>query len=256
MTYSGKKRRRNFRYRSTKRRRTKNRRVRFRRKVKSKPVSKLGRTKRVSAIVKEQAISASNSATVTYGIELFNQAAAYSANEANKRFTSKVWAKGFHIRGAFVNSASQEMFVRIAVVSAKAGIAASVFTTNNPELMGVHSATATEAKEDYPLSEQNTQNLHSLLLRFDFESISKIHWQRTFKLGPAGGSGARSAIAQFQKYVPINRWQKHEKMDGTAITNGRIFLIAYAVDPTNDTASTLSVEMTYVADAVWQDCVN
>jgi len=232
------------------------RKVRFRTRARSKPVSKLGRTKRVTQQVKEQTISASNSATITYGVELFNQAQAYSGNEVNHRTTSKVWAKGFHIRGAFVNTASQEMMVRIAVVSAKAGIAASTFTANNPAILGVNESTATDEKEDTVMSAQNAQNLHSLLLKFDNEFISKVHWQRQFLLGPAGGNGALTAVRQFQKYVPINRWQRHEVADGSGVRNGRIFLLAYAVDPTNDTASTLSVEMTYVADSIWQDSVN
>lgn len=220
------------------------------------PISKLGTTKRETLVVKESVITASNTASVTYGTQLFILEQLTSINAANTRFTQNIWARGFMFKCGLVNTSSSELYVRLAVVSGKARTAATVFTANNPLLIGQRDPTGTEMMAEEKVSAQSAQNFHSILLDWDMEDISKIHWQKTILLGPTGGLGSKPGVHHFRKYVPINRWQKYEQLDALNIKNGGIFLIAYVVDPSNDTATEYNVEMTYVGEMIWQDTVN
>lgn len=206
--------------------------------------------------MKESVVTASNTATVTYSNELgvVPQQTA-GANEANCRNTSRIFISGIKFKIGIFNNANQEVYVRIALVQLRDGLAASV-ASSNASLLGQYEPTATEKMEDYPYSAQNAQNFHSIMLPWDSESVKKVYYNKIIKLGPTGGTGAKSAVTLLSPFVKIGKYFKHELADGTGVINGRLVFVVCAVDPTNDTAAAQSVELTYHSIVTFQDSVN
>lgn len=222
------------------------------------PLSKLLRSKQYDSILKESTITASNTATVTYAQQFSSIAltALAGARDDQLRTSSKIYMDRVKFKLLLQNNASQEVYVRLAIVRAKAGIASSVFTGNNPSVLGVREPTATEYMEDNALSAQNAQNAHSMLLDFDKESIGKVYYSKIFKLGPTGGAGSISSSRICRWTSKVKRVLKYESADADSCSNGKIWFLASVYDPSNDTAAAQSVELTAKFSARWYDSIN
>lgn len=221
------------------------------------PVSKLAEVQHHTHAVQETVVSASNTAAVTYGVELgvIPAVTTGGSTAGPKRTSNRVYIPHLNLKVAFFNNAAQEMYIRIAILQLRDGLAASA-AQNNPSIVGEYYDAGTDAMTESALSLQNAQNVISMMRPFDKEFVKKVFFNKVIKLGPTNGAGAASACRLINRKVAIGKFFKHETADGTGVSNGKLVLVAAAYDPTNDTASTLSVEATMEVTTTWQDSVN
>lgn len=203
----------------------------------------------------EQALSASATTPVIQGSELTDIDYTAGTRDFSKRSTDKISIRGVQLQFFLNNNASHGMWIRLICAKVREPQNFTTGALTGSSVLEVAEPTATEHKEDYDLTYANATNARNLMFKVSRELFSKVYLDKKVYLGPSGGSGSMETKL-ITKFIKMNQSAYYESDTNTTSKNCRIIWLAAAYDPTNDTSTDQTVEISYNTNIWWYDSIN